>query len=65
MLLSIFAYSLIPTIFLFTVTVLVRFNILVVYRGSCFSQLLGILLVLSVLFTATTGSILLAQTILA
>lgn len=65
MILPLFAYSLIPTIILFTVTVLVRTNILVVYRGSYTSQLLGIMLVLSVLFSATTGAILLAQSILA
>ena len=65
MLLNIFAYSLVPTMFLITVAVLVRVRILTVIRGSIVSQLLGILLVLSVLFTATTGSILLAQTILA
>lgn len=64
MLLALFAYSLIPTIILFTVTALIKIKIIVVYRGSCISQFLGIMLVLSTLFTATTGAILLAQSIL-
>lgn len=64
MLLSIFAYSLVPTILLLAVVFLVRARILVIVHDSCLSKVLGLILVLSVLTTATTGAILLAQSVL-
>lgn len=64
MLLPLFAYSLVPTILMVTVSALVTLNILRIPTRSTANQLLGLLLILSVLFTATTGAILLAQTIL-
>lgn len=64
MLLTLFAYSLVPTILMVTVSALVTLNILRIPTKSTANQLLGLLLILSVLFTATTGAILLAQTIL-
>lgn len=65
MLLSLFAYSLIPTIILITLSAIVTLGIWSLPRNSPLSQLLGSALVLSLLFTATTGAILLAQSILA
>lgn len=65
MLLALFAYSIIPTIILITLSLFVTLNIWTLPRNSPISQLLGLALILSTLFTATTGAILLAQSILA
>ena len=64
MLLALFAYSIIPTIILITLSLFVTLNIWTLPRNSPISQLLGLALILSTLFTATTGAILLAQSIL-
>lgn len=64
MLLALFAYSLIPTFILITLSIFVTLNIWSLPQNSDLNHLLGTALILSTLFTVTTGSILLAQSIL-